>query len=91
MTGPALKKGYVPRRMCLVCRCLKPRNELLRMVWQKDRGIFLDEEYLLAGKGLYICREGSCLRDFARGKKYRKNFLRHLDPGCLDRLKEVVG
>jgi len=86
-----MKAKNIPKRMCLVCRSLKPRNELVRMVWQKDRGIFWDEEYSLAGKGLYLCREAPCLIEFTRARRFKRSFVRHLDSGCLERLKEVVG
>ncbi len=42
---PGSRKGEEPRRMCVICRRMLPKNELTRYG---------------EGRGLYVCREPSC-------------------------------
>ncbi len=50
-----------PRRMCVVCRQMKEKPQLIRVVKNKD-GIFkVDETGKLPGRGAYVCREGGCI------------------------------
>jgi len=81
----------VPVRMCIVCRKLVPRTDMIRMVKNEERGILWDEEYSLSGKGVYICRKRECIAEFIEGRKFRKNFGKLLNSVCLDKLKEVKG
>ena len=45
----------IPQRTCSVCRTQKNKNELLRIVKNKDNIINVDESGKLSGRGAYIC------------------------------------
>lgn len=49
-----------PQRMCVVCRQMKEKQQLLRVVKNKDGEFKVDESGKLPGRGAYVCREGSC-------------------------------
>ena len=50
----------VPSRSCVVCRTVRPKRELLRVVRTPDGRIEIDEGGRQAGRGAYLCREGEC-------------------------------
>ena len=50
----ALKK--TSDRICSVCREKKSKNELYRIVKQKEEKIFLDHSGKADGRGAYICK-----------------------------------
>lgn len=69
----------VPERMCLVCRVLKPRNRLLRLVKSKEDGNFIpNAEGSRSGKGIYFCRVGDCLQRMQKERRLRRQFLEKL-------------
>ena len=52
---------HIPERMCIACRSMKPKNELLRIV--KNGGdVVLDISQRLEGRGAYICPSVECLQ-----------------------------
>ena len=50
-----------PLRMCVVCRTMKEKAELIRVVRDKEGAFALDPTGKLPGRGAYVCREGDCV------------------------------
>jgi len=55
-----LKPRKVPMRMCVGCREMKPKRELVRVV-RSQTGIAFDKTGKMAGRGAYICPDQECL------------------------------
>ena len=55
-------------RMCVGCREMKPKKELIRVVHQPDGGVILDRTGKAAGRGAYVCPDKTCLE---KAKKIR--------------------
>ncbi|TMC60789.1 MAG: YlxR family protein [Chloroflexi bacterium] len=53
----------LPTRTCVACRTSKPKRDLLRVVRTPDGRVMIDEGGRLAGRGAYLCREGTCAVD----------------------------
>ena len=82
----------VPERMCLVCRVLKTRDHLIRLVKSKEDGRFLpNAEGRLPGKGIYFCRTGDCLQRMQKERRLRRQLLDKLDSDTLEWLKASQG
>ena len=47
----------IPTRTCTGCREEKNKNELIRIVRDKDGGVFVDMTGKQNGRGAYICLE----------------------------------
>ena len=61
----------VPMRMCVGCRTMKEKRELIRVVMPPDGdtgGICIDFKGKKNGRGAYLCRDEACL---AKAKKSR--------------------
>ncbi len=50
-----------PQRMCVVCRAMKDKAELIRVVRSKEGVFALDPTGKMPGRGAYVCREGDCV------------------------------
>lgn len=50
---------HVPMRMCMVCRTMKPKNELIRFVNLNGTAV-IDSEMLIQKRGAYLCKSGEC-------------------------------
>ena len=53
----------VPERTCIGCKEVKPKNELLRIVKDKENVISIDLTGKKNGRGAYICANEECLID----------------------------
>jgi predicted RNA-binding protein YlxR (DUF448 family) len=69
-----LKKKRVPMRMCLGCREMRPKKELIRVVKNKQGDINIDFIGKMPGRGAYICRDVSCFRKARKGKGLERAF-----------------
>ena len=56
-----MKRRKVPLRMCVGCREMKPKKELVRVVRDPEGEISIDLRGKKAGRGAYICRAPDCL------------------------------
>ena len=61
-------------RMCLGCREMKPKKELIRIVMNKESQISLDTTGKLAGRGAYICKSTVCFNKLRRSHGIDRNF-----------------
>lgn len=65
---------YVPQRMCVACREVKPKADMLRVALN-DSAVVIDTEYKAQGRGAYVCNNAGCIekaqrtRGFERGLK----------------------
>lgn len=51
----------IPMRMCVGCREMKPKRELLRVVRSPEGEIAIDFTGKKSGRGAYVCRDEACL------------------------------
>ncbi len=55
-------------RMCIACREMKQKSELIRIVKNAENTILIDKTGKAGGRGAYICKNASCSA-LARKKK----------------------
>jgi predicted RNA-binding protein YlxR (DUF448 family) len=53
-------------RTCVVCRQVRPKRELKRIVHSGDQGIVLDPVGKAPGRGAYLCDQRTCWEQAAR-------------------------
>ena len=70
------KPRKIPMRMCVGCREMKPKKELLRAVRSPEGSVSLDTTGKKPGRGAYCCYNADCLK-------------RALKQGQLDRQLEA--
>ena len=57
-----------PKRMCVVCRQMFDKNELLRVVKTPTGELLVDETGKANGRGAYICKNEECLANAKKRK-----------------------
>jgi predicted RNA-binding protein YlxR (DUF448 family) len=57
---PKRKPDHVPMRSCAVCRQVRPKRSMTRVVRAPDESIALDPSGKAAGRGTYICEDPAC-------------------------------
>ncbi len=63
----------IPERMCVICRQMKPKSSLIRIVNTTD-GIVVDKTGKLNGRGIYLCRCRDCVEKALKSKSFVKQF-----------------
>ena len=53
-------RKYVPERTCIVCREVRPKGELVRLVHTPKGEVEIDEKGKKAGRGAYLCKTKAC-------------------------------
>lgn len=66
------KPKKVPMRMCVGCKNMFPKRELLRVVKTETNGLQLDATGKLNGRGAYICAKHDCLQKAVKQKQLQR-------------------
>ena len=69
-----MKPKKIPMRMCVGCREMKPKRELIRVVRSPEGEISLDFRGKANGRGAYVCPASACLKKAIRAKALEKAF-----------------
>ncbi len=80
----------IPQRTCTVCRKQKNKNELLRIVKNKENIIKVDENGREPGRGAYICYDMECLEKAKKSKKLDKALDIKINEEIYDQIKNIV-
>lgn len=62
----------VPMRMCVACRNMKPKKELLRIVKNEDAQAQMDKTGRMPGRGAYVCASKACVSKAAKQKQLER-------------------
>ena len=54
-------KKSTPMRMCIACRNMIPKKELMRIVRGTDGHFFFDTSLRANGRGAYVCNKPECV------------------------------
>jgi hypothetical protein len=84
----ALKK--IPERTCIGCNEIKPKNELLRIVKDKENNISIDLTGKKNGRGAYICANEQCLEKAMKSNRLSKTFEQNIDKEIYEDLRDVI-
>src|SRR5690242_21128045 len=65
---------HVPQRTCIVCRQVRPKRELIRVVRTPAGHVELDPTGKKSGRGAYLCARRSCWEPALRKGKLEREF-----------------
>lgn len=69
-----MKSKKIPLRMCIACREMKTKSEMLRIVRTPTGEYKLDTVGKVAGRGAYICDDPKCIELCVKKKLLNKVF-----------------
>ena len=85
-----LKQRKVPMRMCVGCREMTPKKELLRIVRSPEGEFDLDVTGKKSGRGAYICKNPECFALVKKGKKLNRSFETSVPDEIYDKLESEL-
>lgn len=86
-----MKTKRIPMRMCLGCRNMFPKRELVRVVQNKEGKVSMDLSGKAPGRGAYICKNIECMTKAIKSKALHKAFEMPFDDEVLNDLKKELG
>ena len=76
--------------MCVGCREMKPKKELMRVVRGPDGTVSLDPSGKKPGRGAYVCRSGDCLSRAIRQKQLERQLEAKLGEETAEALRQTL-
>ena len=67
-----MKPRKIPMRMCVGCREMKEKKELIRVVRSPEGEVSLDPVGKKPGRGAYVCRSADCLKRAIKQKQLER-------------------
>ena len=77
-----------PQRMCIACRQLFEKRQMLRVVRSEDK-IFLDFTSKASGRGAYVCNNPDCIKKIKKQKLLNKVFSSPVDNEIYESIEEA--
>lgn len=82
------KQKKIPLRMCIACKELKEKRDMLRVVKTAEGKIFLDFSSKAAGRGAYICDNPDCIKKLKKQRLLNKVFSSEVDDAVYSAIEE---
>ena len=81
---------HIPQRTCIGCNTIKDKNELIRIVKNKENKISIDKTGKMNGRGAYICDEIKCLEKAIKTKRLERVFEIKISDEVYENLRGVI-
>ena len=83
-----MKTHKIPQRMCVGCRQMMPKKDLISVVKSPEGVISIDDKGKAPGRGAYVCRNEECLNKAHKAKLLDKNLETEISQEVFEMLKE---
>lgn len=80
----------IPMRMCVACRQMRPKRELIRIVRTPEGTVILDRSGRANGRGAYLCDSQDCFRRAVKTRALERALESRMDEDVLQSLQEAL-
>ena len=77
----------IPMRMCVSCREMQPKKELVRVVRTPEGAVVLDTTGRANGRGAYLCKKSTCLEKAIKSRALERALETKIDAETYDTLR----
>ena len=85
-----LKQRKIPMRMCVGCREMKPKMELLRIVKPQEGDASIDRTGKAQGRGAYVCQNIECLKKAQKTRALERALEAKIEENVFEQLKVQI-
>ena len=85
-----MKPKKIPMRMCVGCREMKEKRELIRVVRSPEGEVSLDPSGKKNGRGAYLCRNPECMKKALKQRQLERQLEVTLTPEVTDGLTSAM-
>ncbi|MBQ2770227.1 MAG: YlxR family protein [Clostridia bacterium] len=79
----------IPMRMCVACRTMRPKKELVRIVRTPEGEVLADTTGRMNGRGAYVCRDPECLKKAIKIRALERALETRVEESLYETLKEA--
>ncbi len=76
--------------MCVACREMKPKKELIRIVRNSEGEVHVDPSSKASGRGAYLCCNITCLEKAQKIRALERALDASLDENTWDKIKGEI-
>ena len=80
----------MPQRTCMGCNTKKNKQDLVRIVKNKEQQICIDKTSKMEGRGAYICNSVECLDKIIKSKRLERVLSIKLNDDIYMELRGVI-
>ena len=88
--GMKVRRKKIPMRMCIGCKEMKPKKELMRIVRTADGTIEIDATGKKSGRGAYICKNEQCIKTSINENRLSRALDFHVTNEMAQRIQEEL-
>ena len=81
-----MKESRQPERTCAACRNKAQKQNLIRVVKNKQNEILIDETHKMNGRGMYICANDDCINKAVKSRAINRSFKTNVDDSIYEEL-----
>ena len=82
-----VKPRKIPMRMCVGCREMKPKVQLLRVVKPQEGEAHIDRTGKAPGRGAYVCDDIECLKKAQKSRALERALDAKIDEAVFSQLE----
>lgn len=79
-----------PLRKCVACNKQKTKNELIRVVINKEKEITVDYSGKLNGRGAYLCKDPKCITLSKENSKLNQALKTKVEDNIYEEINKYV-
>ena len=80
---------HIPERMCIVCRKMYPKRELIKFVLEENI-VVIDNNQKKFGRGAYICKNEDCIKKSRKKHALSAKFKMPVPDEIYDEMRGVL-
>ncbi|MDO4867456.1 MAG: YlxR family protein [Clostridia bacterium] len=85
-----VKPRKIPMRMCVGCREMKPKAQLLRVVRPQEGEVRIDRTGKAPGRGAYVCDRIECLRKAQKSRALERALEKPIEVEVFEQLEKQI-
>ena len=85
-----MKPKKIPMRMCVGCREMKPKRELIRVVRSPEGEVSMDPVGKKPGRGAYVCRNVDSLKRAIKQRQLERQLEVQLTEEVAQALQDTI-
>ena len=85
-----MKTRKIPMRMCVGCREMKEKRQLMRIVKSPENVISFDRVGKAPGRGAYVCKSEECLTKAVKQRQLERALETKIDEAVYSQLMEEI-
>ena len=85
-----VKPRKIPMRMCVGCREMKPKAQLLRLVRPQEGEVRIDRTGKAPGRGAYVCDRIECLRKAQKSRALERALEKPIEAEVFEQLERQI-